>query len=549
VLLAQHRRKPDKKLLHALNLTLDRMARGGIYDHLGGGFHRYSVDEQWLVPHFEKMLYDQAQLAWIYLDACRETGNAEHRRIGVETLRFALRELRDPRGGFWSTLDADSPGKDGEREEGAYYLWTPAQVTAVLGPQDGALFNRVYGITEKGNFEGRSIPNLLAKPLDGWAKELKTSPEAFRARLDGLRRKLAVARNARPRPPLDDKVLASWNGLMIRALALAYEVTGDAAYRKAAEDAATFVLAHMRADAAPKPEKEAEETMHPRRLVHSYRAGATQPQAFLEDYSFMITGLLELYRATRAPRWLEEAQALTRIMVADFWDEDSGRFYSTPHHHEALIARSTGAEDGAMPSGQSMAAVALVRLARLTGDPAVRDRAVRLLDTYTTDMKRFPEAIPTMLLAAFHHFDPADELPGRAEDPVRIVLEAPGTAPRPGADLDLKLRLSVQNGWHIGAAEGDGVVGTSITLAPGPFQLTSHRLPTPKLFKTEFAAKPLKVYEGEILVPLKVRALPGAEKASEIRVRVRYQACNQQVCRRPAEVTVTAALPGQKGRE
>jgi hypothetical protein len=365
VLLAEHRRRPDAKTLRAVTLTLDRMARGGVYDQVGGGFHRYSTDARWLVPHFEKMLYDNALLAAVYLEVHESTGNEYYRRIGVETLDFALRELRDPKGGFWSALDADSPNAKGEREEGLFYVWTPREVAAVLGEKDAALFNRVYGVTAGGNWEGKSIPNLIARSVEGRGAEAKLAPAALWARLDALRARLRAAREKRPRPHRDDKVLANWNGLMIGALARGYDVTGDARYRKAAAEAASFVLTAMRREG---------------KLLHSYRAGKTQPQSFLEDYAFVCAGLLELHGATGEERWLAEARTLCGEMISRFWDEKAGRIYATPHDHEALLVRLGSAEDGPTPSGPSAAALALLRVARLTGDVAPRQVARRLLE-------------------------------------------------------------------------------------------------------------------------------------------------------------------------
>ncbi|MGV3724981.1 MAG: protein-disulfide reductase DsbD domain-containing protein, partial [Actinomycetota bacterium] len=443
--------------------------------------------------------------------------------------------------GFWSTLDADSAVDGGKKEEGAFYVWTPQQVVAVLGPADGALFNRVYDITDGGNFEGHSIPNLLEKPLDARAKELKLAPEALRARLDGMRAKLLAARAKRPRPSLDDKILANWNGLMIRAFALGFDATGDERYRKAAVDAATFVLATMRGESV---KLGAGAASAPRRLAHSYRAGRVQPQAFLEDYSYMIAGLLELHRVTREARWLDEARSLNLVLDADFWDEAAGRYYSTPHHHEALVARATSAEDGATPSGQSMAAWSLIHLGRATGDNAIRDRGARVLNTYAQELKRYPDAVPNMLLAAYAHFDPTAGAPSEAtaDKPVTVTLDAAPKGVRPGEELTLNVRLAIRSGWHVGAAGADSVTPTTVELAPGPFQIVSRIFPTPKALKVAFSAKPQKVFEGQVVIPIKIKALLGAEKATEIRVRVRYQACNNQVCDRPTEVTLSAPL-------
>jgi len=535
LMLGEHRKRPDPKLLRAVTLTLDRMARGGMYDHLGGGFHRYSTDRKWGVPHFEKMLYDQALVAGVYLEAFRATKQPDYRRVATETLDFTLRELHgrdliDPaKGGFWSTLDADSPGANGEREEGRYYTWTPAEVIAALGKEDGELFNRVYGVTEGGPVEGRAIPSLLAKPLSAWAKELKTSPAALEDRLEPLRGKLVAVREKRPRPSLDDKVLANWNGLMLRTLAQAYDVTGEARFRQAAEQTAGFLLTAMRKDG---------------KLRHSYRAGKTQPEAFLEDYAYVTAGLLELHRATGEARWLKEAEALAHVMVADFWDEQQGTFAATPRGHEMLLARLDNAEDGATPSGQSVAALALVQLGRRTGDAELRDKGRRVLDTYAKPMRRTAYAMPAMLLAAQALFNPQEELASgkKQETVVASILSAPAKV-APGAVFEVAVQLTIGEGWHINAERpaDSSLIATRVQPAAGGFQLVSAAYPTAMSLKASFSPKPLQVYAGKAVVRLKLKA-PQQAGEQELRLQVRYQSCNNQLCERPVEKLVTLSL-------
>jgi hypothetical protein len=533
LMLAEHRKKPNPKLLRAVTLTLDRMARGGMYDQVGGGFHRYSTDEKWLVPHFEKMLYDNALLARAYLDAYRTTKNPFYRRIATETMEFVLRDFHDAKGAFWSTLDADS-----EDEEGKFYVWTPREVIAVLGKKDGELFNRIYDITPAGNFEGKSIPNLIARPVEAWAKELKMTPAALWARLDPMRAKLRAARAKRTWPGLDDKVLTSWNGLIIWSLALGYDVTGEARYRQAAETAATFLLTTMRKGG---------------KLLHSYRKGKTQPYSFLEDYSFLIVGLLELHRATGEERWLKESEALARGMIAGFWDEEGGTFFTTPHHQEVLLARLKSAEDGATPSGQSMAVLALVRLSRITGDREFRAKAQRVLNTYAAMMKRFPAAMPNMLLAAHAYFTPESAAPAvatksRKQQRVTATLVGVPKGPiRPGQTFDVTVRLAIQPGWHINAAKPteSWLIGTKIEPVEGPFQLVSAIYPKAMRLHAGFVSKPLAIYTGTSEVRLRLKALAGAGKARALRLRARYQACDDKMCEPPVETLLTAPMtPG-----
>ncbi|HEU4751751.1 MAG TPA: thioredoxin domain-containing protein, partial [Armatimonadota bacterium] len=275
------------RLLQMAVLTLDRMARGGMYDQVGGGFHRYSVDERWLVPHFEKMLYDNALLARVYALAYERTDNWYYQRVAVEILDYVIREMTDAEGGFYSTTDADSEG-----EEGKFFLWSPEEVVEVLGPEEGGLFNRIYDITPGGNFEGRSIPNLLPRSLETWAAELGTDARSLDQRLAVSRQKLWERRETRVHPLLDDKILSGWNGLMIGAFAEGYRVLKDERYRQAAERAAEFVLTRMREDPATGP-----------RLLRSYRGGRAHLNAYLEDYAYLALALLDLHAVTGAERW------------------------------------------------------------------------------------------------------------------------------------------------------------------------------------------------------------------------------------------------------
>lgn len=534
LMLGEHRKRSDPKLLRAVTVTLDRMARGGIYDHLGGGFHRYSTDRKWGVPHFEKMLYDQALMAGVYLEAFRATQQPEYRRIATETLDFTLRELHDrdltdpAKGGFWSTLDADSPGANGEREEGRFYTWTPMEVIAVLGESDGEQFNRVYGIEAPGPVEGRAMPSLLAKPPTAWAKELKITPAALEARLEPLRNKLFAVREKRPRPPLDDKVLANWNGLMLRTLALAYDVTGEVRYRQAAEQTARFILTTMRKDG---------------KLRHSYRAGKTQPEAFLEDYAYVTAGLLEVHRATGEERWLTEATSLARVMVADFWDEQQGTFTATPRGHEVLLARLDNAEDGATPSGPSIAALALVQLGRRTGDAELREKGRRVLDTYAKPMRRTAYAMPAMLLAAQALFNPEETVPMQKQETVAVsVLKAPAKVV-PGAVFEVAVQLAIGEGWHINAERPSdpSLIATRIQPAAGGFQVVSAAYPAATRLSARFSPQPLQVYAGTAVVRLMLKA-PPQTGVRELRLQVRYQACNDQLCARPVEQWLTIPL-------
>ena len=347
VLLRHHARTGDEYALHAVRHTLDKMARGGIYDHLGGGFARYSTDERWLVPHFEKMLYDNALLASAYLEAYQATREAEFGRVARETMDYVLGRMTDPEGAFYSTEDADSEGV-----EGKYYVWSLAEIDDVLGADRAKTFSYVYDVTESGNWEHQNILNL-PKPIGQAARMLGRDEDELRAELAPDRARLLAVRDRRVPPGKDTKVLVSWNGLMIAALAEGGRILRDARYLDAAGRAAGFILDRMRqADG---------------RLLHTYKDGRARLDAYLDDYANFLDGLTRLYEATGEPRWIESALELTQVLSDEFSDPAHGGFFYTGHHHEALIARQKDFTDNATPSGNGMAATALVRLGALTG--------------------------------------------------------------------------------------------------------------------------------------------------------------------------------------
>jgi uncharacterized protein YyaL (SSP411 family) len=348
VLLRQYARTGDTHALHMVRHTLDKMARGGIYDHLGGGFARYSTDDRWLVPHFEKMLYDNALLASVYLEAFQVTRGPDYARVARETFDYLLREMTGPDGGFAATEDADSEGV-----EGKFYVWTLAEIREVLGADRAQTLAYVYDVTEAGNWEGHTILHL-PKPLAQAAKLLGRPEDVLRAELDADRAKLLAVRERRVPPAKDTKVLTSWNGLLIAALADGARILADERYLVAAQTTAAFLLEHMRNSDG--------------RLLHAYKDGRARFNAYLDDYACLIDGLIRLFEADGEPRWLSTACDLARVMVAEFHDPEQGGFFYTGAAHEALIARQRDTYDNATPSGNAMAATALVRLGALTSD-------------------------------------------------------------------------------------------------------------------------------------------------------------------------------------
>jgi uncharacterized protein YyaL (SSP411 family) len=390
VLLRAWKRFGDDNALHMVRVTLDRMAMGGMYDHLGGGFHRYSTDDRWLVPHFEKMLYDNALLTVAYLEAHQATGEPFYREVVEETLAYVLREMTSPEGSFYSTQDADSEG-----EEGKFFVWSAAEIERVLGPDLADVFMDVYGVTDEGNWERHNILNR-SKTYDQQARLRHLSVPELRRLLDDGKRKLLGVRSQRVWPGRDEKILTSWNGLMIGALAQAAAVLGRPAYAEAAARAADFLLTRMRGS--------------DRRLWRTYRA-SSQPKlnAYLEDYSFVIDALVSLYEATFAARWLAAAVDLVEVMVDQFWDPADGGFFYTGMDHEALIARSKDPHDSSIPSGNSMAVTALLRLARLTGRSDFQEKAEVTLRLFRGLMASSPTAAGQMLTALDFFMGPVQE--------------------------------------------------------------------------------------------------------------------------------------------
>jgi uncharacterized protein YyaL (SSP411 family) len=400
------------QLVPLLRLTLDKMAAGGIYDQVGGGFHRYSTDAIWLVPHFEKMLYDNALLAPVYLHAWQLTGEARYRRIGEETLDYVLREMTDPLGGFYSTQDADSEG-----EEGTFYLWTPEQLRAALkGAQandaqslDVQIAERVWGVSARGNFEGRSILHLARTPSEV-ATELGLPEEQVREAIERARATLYAVRTQRVWPARDDKALAAWNGWMLRALAESGRILDRADYRAAAIKNADFLLDHMIGDG---------------RLQRTWRNGAAKIAAYLEDYGAVINGLLSVYEMSGDERYFTAARHLTDELLSRFWDETTGAFFDTASDAEALIGRPRELTDNATPSGTSLACEALLRLFAFTADARYPEYAVRLLVPLAPAMAQQPSAFGHLLCALDDLIGPFDEvaLIGAPDAPSTLALE------------------------------------------------------------------------------------------------------------------------------
>jgi uncharacterized protein YyaL (SSP411 family) len=358
--------------------TLTKMAMGGIYDQLGGGFHRYSVDERWLVPHFEKMLYDNALLARLYLDAGRALKEPEFLTVAREILDYVLREMTSPEGGFYSTQDADSEG-----EEGKFFIWTPAEVREVVGSDLAPIAERYFDVSEEGNFEGS---NILHRTIDvtQTARMFHLSENDTAAAIATIRAKLLAARERRVKPARDDKILAAWNGMMIAAFAEGYRVLGDPRYLAAAERAIEFVMTRL---------------WDRRALKRSFKDGVARFNAYLEDYALMAGAMLDTYEASLDAKCLAMARRMGDTILEHFLDSEKGGFFFTSDDHEALITRSKAAFDGSTPSGNSAAVMLFLRLNAYTGDQRYMDEAGRALLLFNDLIEKQPFAFSHMLEA------------------------------------------------------------------------------------------------------------------------------------------------------
>jgi hypothetical protein len=398
-LLQYHQRTGEARALRMVELTLDKMAAGGIYDHIGGGFHRYATDGRWMTPHFEKMLYDNALLSRLYLHAYQVTRKVAYKRVVEETLDYVLREMTAPAGGCYSSQDADVDG-----EEGQYYLWMPDEIIGLLGEEDGRLVSRYFGIGSEGNFEGGSVLHI-PKDLAGLAAETGVRPADIGTVMACSKTRLLEVRERRANPKRDDKILTSWNGLMLQALAEASGVFGREDYLKAAVANASFLVSEL---------------MKAGVLMHSYKDGVSGIPGYLDDYASTIRGLLCLHEATLEQRWLQMAFDLADAMVRRFADrENQGVLFDTGPDHSILFARPRDTADSVKPCGGSSAAEVLLRISRITGDGSYEKLAAAMLGLVRDQMLAHPLASGNWLCVLdFHLSDPEEVVVvGRRGDP------------------------------------------------------------------------------------------------------------------------------------
>ncbi len=538
LLMSQHQHRNNRELLDIVTGTLDNMAAGGIFDHLGGGFHRYATDRGWFVPHFEKMLYNQAQLTRIYLRAYQISRNPDYRHTAEDILRYVTREMTSPEGAFYSALDSETSGK-----EGHYYLWNPTAIRSIL-KEDADLFLKVYSLARMP--EGDGMVLYMPTTLGAAADALSLPYDDLRDRLRPLKQKLLSAREQRDRPLLDDKIITAWNGLMIAAFADAYATLNSPPYLRAARRAANFVLGRMR-------DRDGN-------LLRIYRNGEVKETAFQEDYAFLIQGLVSLYQASGESRYLRDAEALSERMRSLYWDDDGGGFFFTSGV-EHLITRIKKPYDGAIPSGNSVAVHALLSLHNLTKKREYMDLASRSLQAFSSLMQTSQSGFNNMYHGLLRYLEtntpaptpnaPGTEAPGVPETNVPIlaasheavnarafVLSHP---PAAGGRLELVVTLTIKKGWHINAnpATLDFLVPTTLSISSEhPFDVMEISYPSAKRIRFAFADQPLDVYEGEVTIPATLKI--GGYRSGVVRLHLvlEFQACDATRCLPPSSITL-----------
>ena len=572
LLLEEALRTGDRQPLDAALVTLRAMAQGGIHDQVGGGFHRYSVDGQWLVPHFEKMLYNQAHLLRAYALAYRLTGDPLLARVARQTADYVLRDMTSPGGAFYSATDADSEAEDGESVEGEFFVWTKDQLRAALGRghkaeaagstsattrpsiggDDAELAIRLFGATDQGNFEHRNIL-FLDRPLDESAADLGLPLDDLFARLDGIRERLYRVREGRPHPLRDDKILTSWNGMTIRALAEAADALGEPAYAEAAARAADFLWRNARRDDGG--------------LWRVWLDGEASTPGLVQDYAHVVHAFVALHDVAAGDDWLERGATVAGEMIERFWDPaptpaptgpesasapspGSGFFVAERDAANLLIAQPKSPTDGAVPSGNSVAVRALAELGRRTGDRAATDRALATVAAFAENVERMPAAYTYMLTGLGVALE-GDAGPratgGNGAIVAAAALRHAGTAREGGYEVDLDLLIA--DGWHVNGPEPlqQDLIGTRVEGAGSSFDVADVRYPEPHRTQVSAQSGDVLIYEGRKRITFRLRPTPGASRESppvSAPVTVRLQACDDRICLLPETVVLELPLPG-----
>ena len=545
LLLEEALRTGDRGPLDAALITLRAMARGGIHDQVGGGFHRYSVDGHWLVPHFEKMLYNQAHLLRAYVLAYRLTGDPLLARVARETADYVLRDMTSPEGAFYSATDADSDAEDGESVEGEFFVWTKDGLREALEPADAELAIRLFGVSDAGNFEHRNIL-FLDRPLDESAADFGLPLNELLDRLDRIRERLYQLRERRLHPLRDDKVLTSWNGMMVRALAEAADALAEPAYAETAARAAEFLWRNSRREDGG--------------LWRVWLDGEASTSGLVQDYAHLAHAFVALHDVTSEAKWLERSATVAAEMVERFWDPSpasaeegapappslgSGFFIAEREKANLLIAQPKSPTDGAVPSGNSVAVRALAELGRRTGDRNATDRALATVAAFATNIERMPAAYTYMLTGLAVALD-GDAGPRATAGNGAVVAAATLRPADDAGRYEVDVDLVIKEGWHLNGPEPlqEDLIGTTVEGAGGRFDVTRLRYPEPRRTQVSTQSGDVLIYEGRQRVSFRLR--PSSSGAGglpvSVPISIRIQACDDQLCLLPETVVLEVPL-------
>ncbi|MDE2690691.1 MAG: thioredoxin domain-containing protein [Acidobacteriota bacterium] len=541
LLLEEALRTGDRAPMDAALITLRAMARGGIHDQVGGGFHRYSVDGHWLVPHFEKMLYNQAHLLRAYALAYRLTGDPLLARVARQTADYVLRDMTSPEGAFYSATDADSEAADGESVEGEFFVWTKDQLREALSPDDAELTIRLFGVTDTGNFEHRNIL-FLDRPLDENAADLGVPLGDLLASLDAVRERLYPIREERPHPLRDDKILTSWNGMMIRALAEAADALAEPAYAEVAARAADFLWRHNRRDDGG--------------LWRVWLDGEASTPGLVQDYAHLAHAFVALHDVTSDGKWLERSATVAAEMVERFWDHSpapaeegapappslgSGFFIAEREKANLLIAQPKSPTDGAVPSGNSVAVRALAELGRRTGDRNATDRALATVAAFAANIERMPAAYTYMLTGLAVALE--GDAGARATAGNGAVVAAATLSPASDTgEYEVNLDLVIREGWHLNGPKPlqEDLIGTTVEGAGSRFEVTKLRYPEPRRTQVSTQSGDVLIYEGTQRITFALRPSSSAPEQlpASVPISMRLQACDDRLCLLPEMVVL-----------
>ena len=501
-----------KAALHRLNA----MAAGGIRDHIGGGFHRYAVDNEWLIPHFEKMLYNQALISRAYLHAFEITGSAMYQRVAKQALEYVLREMTGPDGNFLSATDADSGGFEGE-----FFVWSPNEIQAAVGA-DAEFVIEHYSVTQGGNFEGKNVLNQVVAP-ELKAQELGINAADYLHKLENARQKMLDYRNHRERPFLDHKSITAWNGMMITTLAEASRILHNETYLDAAMKAANFIWHH-------KFEVEG-------RLFRIYIDGAVMESGKLRDYAYFIQAMLSIYDRTQEKIWLDRSEQLTEQMIELFWDHDSGGFFSVADDDVgALFARHKDRFDEMMPSGNAVAALGLARLYHRTGKQIYANQGQKIFNSFAAEIVNYPVSFAYMLAAR-------EELQNGSIGPREFVASGNGvvsvTAKTKDSDgIELLIELNLDDGWHVQSNSplDPRLFATDVSVVSQDWKLAAVDFPAAKMLHTSFQVEPLSVWSQRVVIPVSLQKTGGSNWLPKLEVEL--QACSDELCLLPETVSL-----------